>query len=135
MKRNKAQSAIEYILLAACVIAFLIVFLAPGGLMHNTIGTNVNSAVDMIGMMAQSTNFQSGQYPTGGGGGGGTPVNCNDYDETTCSAPDCMWKTTYGGNPCHETSTKCVALNPAQCSKLMGSLCCYAVGSCSSYCP
>lgn len=57
MKKNKGQSAIEYILLAACVIAFLIVFLAPNGPMRQTIETNVNKTVDQIANMAQNTNF------------------------------------------------------------------------------
>ena len=57
MNDMKGQSAIEYILLAACVIAFLIFFLAPNGPMRNTIETNVNKAVDQIGNMADHTNF------------------------------------------------------------------------------
>jgi hypothetical protein len=57
MKSVKGQSAIEYILLAACVIAFLIFFLAPNGPMRNTIETNVNKTVDQIADMAENTNF------------------------------------------------------------------------------
>ena len=57
MKDKKGQSAIEYILLAACVIAFLIFFLSPNGPMRNTIETNVNKAVDQISDMAEHTNF------------------------------------------------------------------------------
>jgi hypothetical protein len=57
MNTNRGQSAIEYILLATCFIAFLIFFLGPCGPMRNTIEVNVNKAVDQIGNMAQNTNF------------------------------------------------------------------------------
>lgn len=57
MNTRKGQSAIEYILLIACFIAFLIFFLSPNGPMRSTIETNINKTVDQIGAMANNTTF------------------------------------------------------------------------------
>lgn len=47
----------EYIILLCAFIVFLIIFLAPGGVMHNSILGQVNEAVDQISTMTQNTNF------------------------------------------------------------------------------
>lgn len=92
MNTRKGQSAIEYILLVACFIAFLIFFLSPNGPMYSTIDTNINKTVDQIGQMAISTNFDLPPYSIGGGTGGGgngtggsnTPPACSSSSYGSC---------------------------------------------------
>ncbi|MDP8266470.1 MAG: hypothetical protein P9M07_05930 [Candidatus Aceula meridiana] len=55
--KKRAQSGMEYIILLCAFIVVLIVFLSPGGVMHNSILGQVNKAVDQIGTMAEETNF------------------------------------------------------------------------------
>lgn len=110
MRTQRGQSAIEYILLATCVVAAMIIFLSPGGKMAQTIDAGINATVDQIGDMAASTNFLCSVIPESGGGnsggsGGGdcicassSSIPCGQtyYDEchnfcglgTSCPAPD-----------------------------------------------
>ena len=60
-KMHKGQSAIEYVLLAACVIAVMIVFLSPGGRMQTKVNSTIIEAVGQIGTMAEHTNFATGE--------------------------------------------------------------------------
>jgi len=56
-EKRKAQSGMEYIILLCAFIVVLIVFLSPGGIMHNSILGQVNGAIDQIGTMTEKTNF------------------------------------------------------------------------------
>ena len=58
MKKNApGQSTIEYIVLVSAVLAVLIIFLGPGGLMHQRVGETLNMAVNSIGNMVNGINL------------------------------------------------------------------------------
>ncbi|HOD12349.1 MAG TPA: hypothetical protein PLO93_06215 [Candidatus Omnitrophota bacterium] len=116
MRRTKGQSAVEYILLAACFIAFLIVFLSPNGPMKNTIELNINRSVNQIGAMVNATDFASGLIPDPAGGGTPPPVNCAQYssnEAACCGQSQCLWREYYHLN---NVTTSCISKSSASSS-------------------
>lgn len=148
MRSQKGQSAVEYILLAACFIAFLIVFLAPNGPMKNTIEVNINKSVDQIDAMVNATDFASGLIPEPNINGGTTPpppppVNCALYSSnegSCCSHSQCIWKEYYHLN---SVTASCISksLAPSVCDSYnLDSCCCvteagYSGGGTVPTCP
>lgn len=57
MNNQKAQSTIEYFLLVAAVIGFLIVFLNVSGAFRQSVEKTVNAPVDLIGNAATAIPF------------------------------------------------------------------------------
>ena len=51
---KKAQSAVEYIILIAAVIATLIVFLNPTGFFRNTVEGMLNNTVDQMNRVVRA---------------------------------------------------------------------------------
>jgi len=108
MKSSKGQSAIEYILLAACVIAVLIVFLSPSGKMFNTVSSGINATADQIYVMANKTDFSKG-YFCGDGSCCDNPAYCNPIEDASSCCQDCGGCGGTGGPPpspvdCHDFS-------------------------------
>ena len=138
MSYQKGQSAIEYILLAACFIAFLIVFLAPNGPMKNTIELNINKSVDQIGAMVNITDFASGLIPepvVGTTNPPPPPPNCSSYtSKASCTyhLDACMWWEPHGTS-CNLGVSTCKALNPGFCQVYNPAtgVCCTAHASCN----
>lgn len=136
MSYQKGQSAIEYILLAACFIAFLIVFLAPNGPMKNTIELNINKSVDQIGAMVNATDFASGLIPEPVVGTTNPPppppVNCNNFHTASAClnhVDACMWRQVYGTS-CNPQTPYCTAINPSSCDVYNNGYCCQAHAGC-----
>lgn len=105
MNLRKGQSAIEYILLAACFIAFLIVFLSPSGPMKNTIELNINRSVNQIGVMVNANGFTPPP-----------PANCAQYSSNQaacCSQGQCIWRRYYHLGA---VTTSCISKNLASSS-------------------
>ncbi len=59
-KKKKGQSTVEYILLAAAVIAMLVLFLGPSGPFSETLESTLNQTVTDMGEMG---NRLSGSRP------------------------------------------------------------------------
>ncbi len=57
-KNNKAQSAMEYIILLAAIIGVLIIFLNPTGSFKNTVERTLNTTVDQLNRMTESINIE-----------------------------------------------------------------------------
>ncbi|MFA5059287.1 MAG: class III signal peptide-containing protein [Candidatus Omnitrophota bacterium] len=68
LKSKRGQSTLEYIILVTAVVAVLIVFLGPSGVLRpaldRTLGTTVNGMETMADKLSNS-------HTSGGGGGGG----------------------------------------------------------------
>jgi len=134
MKSNNGQSAIEYILLATCVIALLIVFLAPSGKMFNAIGSGVNAAVDQIYVMADKTDFSKG-YFCGDGSCCNNPAHCPDIETMSNCCMDCA---RCGDGVCSscETGESCPSdclvtpPPPSACSNYSAAIGCLADSDC-----
>ena len=108
---NKGQSAIEYILLVTCIIAVLIAFLAPNGIMSRTIDSGINATVDQIALMTAGTNFESGVQHGHCGDGLCVPP------ETLVNCPqDCLPSTPVCGDGVCEFPPETIATCPQDCN-------------------